>query len=298
MPGRRLSRSWQSPGGKHSRLRALERELHPGLHRYQGGEGAPRAGGQISKPADARTEKGGHAAERIDLTLRSRAPWRPRGRASALRAGEAAGGHGDCGGKAWTSPRRARRPSGGAPPPPGSPPPRPEEAPAAAATPPPPHTRRPPLLRGWTDRTTHISPRQKHIPSLTSNGSPSPAPPPAPRAPRPGRTPPLSLPRPAAAARPSPPGPGLRRRLETKRRLRRHRGRQDRPLGDSSGPRLPPPRSARGSRRASPHRGSGDRGPAPAARRSCRRNNGRRRCPRPRLRPSAAPGLAGSRRTD
>lgn len=40
---------------------------------------ARRAGGNIPKPTDARTEKGGHDAERKDLTLWSRKPWRRRG---------------------------------------------------------------------------------------------------------------------------------------------------------------------------------------------------------------------------
>lgn len=40
---------------------------------------AQRAGGNISKPTDARTEKGGHDAERKDLTLWSQKPWRLRG---------------------------------------------------------------------------------------------------------------------------------------------------------------------------------------------------------------------------
>lgn len=111
-----------------------------------------------------------------------------------------------------------------------------------------------------------------------------------------GRRVPAAAPQPPAseAAPPEPPARACGG-LETKR-LRRHRGRQDRPLGDSSAPRLPPPSPHAAA--ASPHRRSGDQGPAPTARSSCRMNNGRRGCRRPRLRPSATPGLAGCRRTD
>lgn len=40
------------------------------------GTGSPASQGKISKPTDARTEKGGHGAERIALTLGSLGPLR------------------------------------------------------------------------------------------------------------------------------------------------------------------------------------------------------------------------------
>lgn len=51
----------------------MKREGEPSS-RISTGTGSPASQGKISKPTDARTEKGGHGAERIALTLGSLAP--------------------------------------------------------------------------------------------------------------------------------------------------------------------------------------------------------------------------------
>lgn len=70
----------QSPGGA-----SLSASPHPASPQV---EAAQQAGGNISKPTDAGTEKGGHDAERTDLTLWSLGTAKTRGeRGRALGVG-------------------------------------------------------------------------------------------------------------------------------------------------------------------------------------------------------------------
>nr|XP_023483660.1 uncharacterized protein LOC111770301 [Equus caballus] len=125
-------------------------------------------------------------------------------------------------------------------------------------------------------------PSSKTDPKPNFEPLPSEPPPPSSGRPRPGSGPPASGVQKPESPRPRPRACGG---LQTKR-LRRRRGRQDRPLGDSSEPAA-----------ASPHRWL--RGPGSRARRCSRpTNNGWKRRRRPRLGPSAARGPAGCWRTD